>query len=302
MIPVIIILYNRPKHTQKLLQSIANAQNSSKYKFYIYCDGARNKEDVRKITKIDIIVNKFRKKFKVKVFLRKKNVGLIKNITNSINLVFKKNNKAIILEDDLVLNYNFFNFMETSLKKYTNHNKIFQISGYSYPIKNNNNLHYFLALTSCWGWAITAKNWKSFYKFFNNKKLIYFNYQKIKKSKVLKNSFNFNSSYNYFSMLEKSLNNKVNSWGIIFYLYLFINKKLTLFPNQSLVKNDGFDGSGNHKSKNNSFNKEFNLTNVGNFPKKVISYNYPKDRVINYFKKNLSLYGKIKNKLYENFF
>ena len=46
MIPVIIILYNRPKHTQKLLQSIANAQNSSKYKFYIYCDGARNKEDV----------------------------------------------------------------------------------------------------------------------------------------------------------------------------------------------------------------------------------------------------------------
>ena len=59
-------------------------------------------------------------------------------------------------------------------------------------------------------------------------------------------------------MLEKSLNNKVNSWGIIFYLYLFINKKLTLFPNQSLVKNEGFDGSGNHKSKNNSFNKEFN--------------------------------------------
>ena len=302
MIPVIIILYNRPKHTQKLLQSIIDAKNSSKYMFYIFCDGPSNKEDVRKIKKIEIIVNKFRKKFKIKVFLRKKNIGLIKNITNSINLVFKKNNKAIILEDDLVLDYDFFNFMETSFKKYANHNKIFQISGYSYPIKNNNNLHYFLALTSCWGWGITVKNWKSFYKFFNNKKLIYFNYQKIKKSKVLKNSFNFNSSYNYFSMLEKSLNNKVNSWGIIFYLYLFINKKLTLFPNQSLVKNDGFDGSGNHKSKNNSFNKEFNLRSYGNFPKKVISYNYSKDRVINYFKKNLSLYGKIKNKLYENFF
>ena len=72
MIPVIIILYNRPKHTQKLLQSITYAKNSSKYKFYIFCDGPRNKEDVRKIKKIEIIVNKFRKKFKVKVFLEKK--------------------------------------------------------------------------------------------------------------------------------------------------------------------------------------------------------------------------------------
>ena len=52
--------------------------------------------------------------------------------------------------------------METSLKKYANHNKIFQISGYSYPIKNNNNLHYFLALTSCWGWGITSKIGKVF--------------------------------------------------------------------------------------------------------------------------------------------
>ena len=303
MTPVIIVLYNRPQHTLKLLKSIIKAKNYQKYQFNFFCDGPKNLKDKKKILEIKKILKSFRNNINfAKLLFRKKNIGLIKNITNSINLVLKKNNKAIILEDDLILDYDFFNFMETSLKKYANYDKIFQISGYSYPIKNNNNLHYFLALTSCWGWAITAKNWKSFYKFFNNKKLIYFNYQKIKKSKVLKNSFNFNSSYNYFSMLEKSLNNKVNSWGIIFYLYLFINKKLTLFPNQSLVKNDGFDGSGNHKSKNNSFNKEFNLTNVGNFPKKVISYNYPKDRVINYFKKNLSLYGKIKNKLYENFF
>ena len=71
---------------------------------------------------------------------------------------------------------------------------------------------------------------------------------------------------------------------------------------QSLVKNDGFDGSGNHKSKNNFFNEEFNLTNDGNFPKKVITYKLSKDKVISYFNINLSLYGKLKNKFYEKFF
>jgi hypothetical protein len=103
-------------------------------------------------------------------------------------------------------------------------------------------------------------------------------------------------------MLEKFFKKKVNSWGIIFYLYLFINKKLTLFPNMSLVQNNGFDGSGNHQSKSNYFNKEFEIINSGNFPKKVLSCKLSKNKVENFFYNNLTLYGKIRNKFYEKFF
>tara|TARA_B100001093_G_scaffold336111_1_gene320972 strand:+ start:4454 stop:5374 length:921 start_codon:yes stop_codon:yes gene_type:complete len=301
-IPIIIILYNRPKHTEKLLQSITSGKNFCKYDFYVFCDGPRNKEDAKKIKKIKILINQFKKKTRVKTYFRNKNIGLIKNITNSINLILKKNDKAIILEDDLILDYDFFNFMKKALTTYANHNKIFQVSGYSYPIKKNNNSHYFLALTSCWGWGISVNNWKNFIDFLNDKKLINYYYQKLRNSKSLRHRFNYNGSYNYFSMLEKTLNNKVNSWGIIFYLYLFINKKLTLFPNQSLVKNNGFDGSGNHQSKSNYFNKEFKIINSGNFPKKVLNCELSKNKIENFFKNNLTLYGKIKNKFYEKFF
>ena len=54
MIPVIIILYNRPKHTQKLLQSITYAKNSSKYMFYIFCDGPRTKKMLEKLKKLKL--------------------------------------------------------------------------------------------------------------------------------------------------------------------------------------------------------------------------------------------------------
>ena len=103
-------------------------------------------------------------------------------------------------------------------------------------------------------------------------------------------------------MLEKNLNNKINSWGIIFYLYLFINKKLTLFPNQTLVKNEGFDGSGNHKSSGIYFNQNFEFVNSGNFPKKVLNCKSSKSKIEIFFSNNLNLYGKIKNKFYEKFF
>ena len=45
-----------------------------------------------------------------------------------------------------------------------------------------------------------------------------------------------------------------NSWGILFYLYSFNNNKLNLFPSKSLIENNGFDGSGLHKSKSDVFN------------------------------------------------
>lgn len=302
MTPVIIILYNRPLHTKKLLDSITKNKNYKNFKFYIFCDGPKKKEDISKINKIKILTNNFKKKCNVEHFFRTKNIGLIQNMTKSINLVLKKNNKAIILEDDLILNKYFFDFMDNALLKYKYNRKVFQISGYSYPVKSSDDFHYFLPLTSCWGWGITSKNWNNFFKFLNNKKLIINNYLKIKKSKSLIDRFNFNKSYDYFSMLENSLNRKINSWGIIFYLYLFVNNKITLFPHRSLVKNRGFDGSGSHKSKNNVFNTKFSNIKKYKYPKVSKDFSSTNVEVVKFFKSHLSLYGILKNKIYEKFF
>ena len=285
MIPVIIILYNRPEHSFELLNSISKAYNYKKHIFYIYCDGPKNSHDQEKITEINKILKNFKKKLTLKVFFRKKNLGLQNNIIKSISSVLKKYDKAIILEDDLILSPNFFLFMESALNKYKNSKKVLQISGYSYPI-DYNNFHYFLPLTSCWGWGITKKNWIEFLNFYKNYDILEEKYLIIKKSKNLKNSFNINNSYNYFAMLENFFKKKVNSWGIIFYLYLFIENKISLFPNTSLVKNNGFDGTGNHKSKTDVFNIKFKSYKKGYFPNKTIVKNLLLNKVEVFFKKN----------------
>ncbi len=298
MTPVIITLYNRPSHTNQLFESILNSQKYKKFKFYVFCDGPKSKNDNLKIKEIKKILNLYKNRLKIKCFFRKKNTGLLKNITSSISYILKKYDKAIILEDDLIINKNFFNFMEMALKKYANHNKILQISGYSYPIAKVKS-HHFLSLTSCWGWGITAQNWRDFSKFLKNKKLISKHFNLIKNDKILKAKFNYNNSYNYFSLLKKSLSNKVNSWGIIFYLYLFVNQKFTFFPNHSLVKNRGFDGSGNHRSESNVFNRSFKNISSKSFSNKIIEHKFHKEQVEVFFKQNLSMYAKIRKRIYD---
>ena len=298
MTAVIIILYNRPIHTLRLFESIIKAKNYNKFNFKIFCDGPKNLSDQNKIKKIKKIIHQFKNQINLNLCFRKKNLGLKKNIIMSLNYVFKSHDKAIILEDDLVLNKNFFIFMSKALQKYKNSKKIFQISGYSYPIKNTK-YHYFLSLTSCWGWGITSQNWKDFSNFYSNENMLLSSYKKIKQSKKLKSNFNYKNTYNYFSMLENNFKNKINSWGIVFYLYLFLNQKLTLFPNASLIKNNGFDGTGNHKSKNNLFNSDVKNINLDNFPNKIVESSIHRLKVENFFKKNLSLYAKIKKIIYE---
>jgi hypothetical protein len=47
-------------------------------------------------------------------------------------------------------------------------------------------------------------------------------------------------------MLEQQMNGKRDSWAIRWYWSVFKENGLVLFPPLSLVRNNGFDGSGTH--------------------------------------------------------
>jgi len=67
--------------------------------------------------------------------------------------------------------------------------------------------------------------------------------------------FNLNDSYNYYYILKGVLKNKIQSWGVLWYLYVFQNEGLVLYPNNSLVINKGFDKEATNTTKSNYFQK-----------------------------------------------
>ena len=138
-------------------------------------------------------VKGFKKK---KIYYRKDNYGLAKNIISGVTEILKKEKKAIILEDDLVFSKNFLSFMNKALNFYEK-KKVFHISGWNYnldlKIKEDS---FFTRGMNCWGWATWKNRWKYFEKK-PNKILSKWKNDKIK-------MFNFDNSYNFFSNREKS--------------------------------------------------------------------------------------------------
>jgi hypothetical protein len=239
--PILLFTYNRLSHLKKTVNSLKKNKLSKFSQLIIYSDGPKNKIDELKIK----ILRKYLKKitgFKsINIKEQLRNKGLAQNIIDGLNDTFSKYSSAIILEDDLVLNNNFLEYMNEGLQLYKNKKNIISIHAYSYPIKfqKNDPDYFFLKGADCWGWAAWSRSWKLFNKNGNflRKKLI---------EKKLVKQFNFNNSFNYMKMLEDQIKGKNNSWAIRWYASAFLKNKLTLYPKNSFVINIGVDGSGTH--------------------------------------------------------
>jgi len=299
---VCLFVYNRVSHVKNILMSLSKCDNFYDFKIYIFADNFKisKKNDKFEVNLVRNEILKFKKKNK-NTFIKflKTNLGLYKNLTKGISYVLTKHSSVIVLEDDLVLDKNFLNFMLNSLEKFKNKKNILQISGYSYPINYKSNVAYFLNLASCWGWATWSDRWRDFIKFSKNEKLIQQEYNNIKSNYSKKSEFNINGSYNYLKMLKKQMTSKINSWGILFYLYSFHKSFLNLFPPFTLVENRGFDGSGFHKSTSNVFNRVVRkskskkikyprINKLNNHNQKQVGYFLLKElslgrKIINYF-------------------
>ena len=96
--PVLIIAFNRFDHFRQLIDSLILNDEKSNTEIYIYIDGPKNENDSAVIKKIINYSVNFEKLFKkINLVERKFNIGLAKNITNSINDVLSKHNKIIVL-------------------------------------------------------------------------------------------------------------------------------------------------------------------------------------------------------------
>ena len=113
--PVALFVYNRIEHVRKTLNSLSNNLYAEKSDLYIFSDGAKTSEDislVNSVRKYCSSINNFKSTTLVK---RDKNFGLAKNLVNGISQILEKNDKIIVLEDDLLTDKFFLIFMNDSL-------------------------------------------------------------------------------------------------------------------------------------------------------------------------------------------
>ncbi|GGH09469.1 glycosyltransferase [Sphingobacterium alkalisoli] len=238
--PIILFVYNRPHHTERTLDFLEKntlAQNSD---VYIYSDAAKSENDRDLVIKVRNLIKKPRLFKSVTIVERKENWGLSENVINGVSSVIDRYDKVIVFEDDLESSPLALEYFNTTLDLYEHEPKVMQISGYNLPLKDVINLPdaFFFRVVNSWGWATWKRAWDFFEGDIN--KLT----KDLTKSDIYE--FSIEGKENFWKQVKEFKHGKINSWAIRWYLSVFKQKGLVLYPRYSFIQNIGTDGSGTH--------------------------------------------------------
>jgi GT2 family glycosyltransferase len=266
--PVAVFLYNRPAYARSLFESLATCERLDDCDVYIYCDGPRSIKETDAVSATRQVANEWANRLGAQVIERAQNLGLSKSIVNGVTELCSKYGRAIVLEDDFILNPSFLNYMVTSLDRYEHEPAVFQISGYMFPVEHPLKPDvFFLPLATTWGWATWHRAWRVFDPSPGDA-------AEALRDPRRRHKFDLDGSYPYSDMLERRLRNENDSWGVLFWWTVFKAGGLVLHPRESLVWVGGFDRSGTHCG-DQKWSQEASLESVTSGPQ-LKSFELPK--------------------------
>ncbi len=240
--PLAVFTYNRPEHTRNMLQSLAACARLEECDIFIYCDAPRISEHAQKVAEVRALVRPWGAGHGAKIIERGENLGLARSIVDGVTELCAQYGRVIVVEDDLVLHPAFIHYMLSALDRYESDDCVAQISGYMFPVENLGIYDaFFLPFTSTWGWGTWQRVWKDVdWRAESVHALL--------KDKKMSAKFDLEDSYQYSEMLRDRLKGKNQSWGILFYGWIFASDLLVLHPRRTFIYNSGMDGSGYHSS------------------------------------------------------
>lgn len=245
--PIVLFVYNRPWHTSKTLEALMANDLADQSILYIYADGPKpnaSNEELERIEEVRSVIREKQWCKDVIIAEMQTNKGLANSIIDGVTEIVNKYGKIIVLEDDIVTTRGFLKYMNNALQVYEEEELVMHVSAYIYPYSCKCiEQTIFLKILSCWGWGTWSRAWK-LYNHNVDDHVNYFNtIKKIRK-------FNIEGHANYYRQLIYNKENLGYTWAVRWYSSWLRAGGVSIFPNLSLIRNIGFDASGENIHQN----------------------------------------------------
>ncbi len=247
-IPILLITFNRPEHTKRVLEAIMAAQPQD---LYVFQDGARdgNANDAKKCAEVRQVVEEMTKGSTVRVHTNfsDRNLGCGAGPMTGIGWFFNQVEMGIVMEDDCLPHPDFFNYCEELLLKYKDDDKVRFINATLYDNRWQCEASYDFSrymVTGAWaGWKRTWQGFDLDLKSLDAKAF---------RKHVLRLTDNRAEANWWFSIVREIQGDttKKSYWDYQMQIHLFKSSALTIHPKVNLVSNIGFDGAGTHTLSN----------------------------------------------------
>lgn len=237
-IATLLFTYNRSYHTEQVIAALQR-NTVLPQKLFVFQDGLKPGVDDSEWNKVNRLINGIDWCEK-EVIVSGYNKGLAASIVSGIDYAFREYEAVIVLEDDCVSTSNFISFMQQCFEKYKDNQKVYSVSGYSYPLDLKKTQYDIFACgrISSWGWGTWKDRWNIFEK----------DYELVKKMKQDKiASVNLATWGNDLErMLAGNVIGDLDSWAVFWALNVIYREGICINPYESLISNIGLDGSGVH--------------------------------------------------------
>lgn len=247
--PVLLIFFNRETEALQVIDAIRKWVPK---KMYIASDGGRTENECARIRHLrEKIKESIDWDCQLECLFQEHNLGCQWGPISAINWVFEKEDRCIILEDDCVPDFTFFEYCDQLLERYADNEIVWMISGENY-VKDKTMFekadYTFSLKTNTWGWATWKRAWQR----------CDFNlrfWPVYKKEKVMSHT-SYMKYYSELEYLTKQLDNIYRQrdksiWDYQWRFHMMINNGLCIVPRNNLITNIGWGKFATHTKRKN---------------------------------------------------
>jgi hypothetical protein len=239
--PLLLIIFNRPKQTQALVDAFRRVKPS---RIYVAADGPRSDrpDEDAKCAATRAVIDSIDWPCELFKNYAQGNMGCGPRPASAISWVFEHEERAIILEDDCIPDPSFFPFCEELLERYKDDQRIMQICGTNHVDEHLEieDSYLFSNYPLCWGWA----TWKRAWDLFDYEMTTWPEYQN---RKMLQNIVQSPKEIEYW---DKNFANVFagdhSVWDVRWLFSIWSNHGLSVIPKSNLVSNVGFGKEASH--------------------------------------------------------
>jgi len=239
--PVALFVYRRADILPQVIGALRRCPEFVHSECFIFSDGPRDEAAADEVAKVRSVIQRLALP-NVQLIESSENRGLARSIEFGVTKLCAEYGRVIVLEDDLIVSPAALEWFNAALKKYRDERRIFQISGHNFdvPTLREEKCGFFVPMITSWGWATWDRAWTHYSAEGDGWSII-------RNDREQRRDFDLNGNYPYARMMDRQLAGEIDSWAIRWYLSVYRQKGLALFPPRTLIRNVGTDDAATHR-------------------------------------------------------
>ncbi|GAB3931392.1 hypothetical protein [Larkinella terrae] len=243
-IPVLFILFNRPRHARQVLDQIRLAQPQQ---LYVAIDGPRpdRPADSEQVAQCIALLEEIDWPCEVHRLIQPRNLGCKRGVSTAIDWFFGQVEMGIILEDDCLPDPTFFSFCRENLLYHQHNPGVMHITGVNFQHGqwHGDGSYFYSKICHVWGWAGWSRAWQKY-------DVNMTTYPEFRQLNLIKSLFTDPKVQQYWNeAFDGVFSGQIDTWDYQWCYAIWINYGLCICPNQNLISNIGFDENATHTKK-----------------------------------------------------